>query len=241
MKLRENIKGIPVDLVTKSELLGIMSGWLTGHNQSRQVVTLNAVIFISSLKNSHLKQIICEADLVTIDGYGIALALARMGHRNMQHFTGVDLVREMLSFCVRNKLTVYFYGGSLKTVATLKQILPVRWPGLLISSVRDGYESLAQAEIIDEIGRKQPDLILVGLGSPKQELFLAKVLPNLKKTVGIGVGGTFEILAGLKREAPGFIRNSGLEWLYRMLQDPRRIRLIPDLLRFWLLVILNEG
>jgi N-acetylglucosaminyldiphosphoundecaprenol N-acetyl-beta-D-mannosaminyltransferase len=241
MKLRENIKGVPVDLVTNNELLGIVTDWLAEQGQPRQVVTLNAAILIASLKNSHLKKVICEADLVTVDGYGIGLALARMGYRNWQRFTGVDLVREMLSFCARNNRSVYFYGGSLKTVTALQQNLPVRWPGLIISGIRDGYQSLPQTEIIAEIGRLQPDLILVGLGSPKQELFLAELLPHLKKTVGVGVGGAFEILAGTKREAPPFIRNHGFEWLYRMFQDPRRIRLIPDLIKFWFLVILNEG
>jgi N-acetylglucosaminyldiphosphoundecaprenol N-acetyl-beta-D-mannosaminyltransferase len=191
-------------------------------------------MLMAALKNDYLGEIIKQADLVTVDGYGIDWGLRQKGHHNFQRLSGVNLTRELLTKSCQNGYSVYFLGGSPKVTAALRKKLPVQWPGLNICGIRDGYgNSLSQTAIRQEIVASKPHLLLVGLGSPLQEMFLAKILPYLDATVGIGVGGTFEVLGGLKREAPQFVRDHGWEWCFRMLQDPRRLKLIPDLVKFW--------
>lgn len=234
MRNVEYIDRIPVDLNTKEEIFELVNGWLYQRQRSRLIITLNATMLMAAQKNDCLGEIIKQADLVTVDGYGIDWGLRQKGHRNFQRLTGVNLTRELLTKSCQNDYSVYFLGGTPKVAATMRKILPVQWPGLNICGIRDGYgKSLSQTSIWQEIIACNPHLLLVGLGSPQQETFLAKILPYLDATVGIGVGGTFDVLMGLKWEAPSFICDHGWEWCFRMLQDPRRLKLIPDLVRFW--------
>lgn len=208
--------------------------WLSTADKSRHIVTLNALMLMGAISDIRLNRIIRNAELITIDGQGVLRALRKSGHQFMEQFTGIDLTRELLSLCARYHYPVYFYGGSPVAVAGLRRNISREWPDLLIVGFRDGYQSILKVpEVVREIIQKQPSLLLVALGSPVQEIFLAEVLPQLKGTVGIGVGGTFDILAGLKREAPQFIRNHGWEWLYRMIQEPAKFKQFPVLFRFW--------
>jgi N-acetylglucosaminyldiphosphoundecaprenol N-acetyl-beta-D-mannosaminyltransferase len=228
------LNGIPVNLYSNDAIFRLTDDWLVRRQGSRHIITLNAAMMVAALKDNLLKEIINRADLVTVDGYGIDWALQKKGFHNIQRLTGIDLARELLKKSCQNAYSVYFFGSSPKVAATLRKVLPVQWPGLIICNIHDGYGgSLPPAAVFKEIVIKQPRLLLVGLGTPEQELFLAKILPYLDATVGIGVGGALEVLSGLKREAPQFIRKHGLEWCYRMLQAPRKLRLIPDLAKFW--------
>ncbi|MCL6590499.1 MAG: WecB/TagA/CpsF family glycosyltransferase [Firmicutes bacterium] len=222
-----------MDLAPKQELIKLATGWLSRPVGPRQIVTLNALILMRAWQDPAVSRIIQAADMVTVDGAGVELALRKYGYGKIQRLTGLELTLHLLSWCEANGYSVYFYGGLPVVAALLKQMIPARWPGISLCAVRDGFGvQLRPGQVVAEILEKQPGLLLVGLGSPKQELFLAEVLPRLKGTVGVGVGGAFEVLAGIKREAPGFVRDLGVEWLFRMLQDPLRIKKIPDLVKF---------
>jgi N-acetylglucosaminyldiphosphoundecaprenol N-acetyl-beta-D-mannosaminyltransferase len=228
------VDGIPINLSSNNQIYRLIKDWLAQGRCSRHIITLNSVMLVTALKYNPFKNIIKQADLVTVDGYGIEWALRKKGYHNIQRLTGVDLTRELLKISCQNDYSVYFLGGTLKVVSMLETLLPEKWPGLSICGIRDGYgHSLPPTALFNEIVEKQPRLLFVAKGSPDQEMYLAGILPYLNTTVGIGVGGTFEVLCGLKREAPQFIRNHGLEWCFRMLQEPRKLRLIPDLARFW--------
>ncbi len=228
------LQDIPIELGNNSQIMTILNEWLAKPSKSYQVVTLNAVMLITALRNLSLEESIKKADLIMIDGYGILLALKKRGYDNLERFTGVELTRNLLDICSIKRYSVYFLGGTPGVSKKLCEIIPVAWPGVLIEGIRDGYESvLNRLEIIDEIRSKQPRLLLVGLGTPDQETFLADVLKFLPGTMGIGVGGTFDILSGLKKEAPKWAKRVGIEWSYRMLQDPEKFKLLPDLFRFW--------
>jgi len=229
----EYIDEIPVSLCSNREILDLIDNWLMVRECSRHVITLNALMLMTALKHIPLKEFMQQSDLVTVDGYGIEWILHKKGLQS-QRFTGVDLTRQLLKQSCQKSYSVYFFGGTAKIVAALKKVLPIQWPGLIISGIRDGYGSPDSRQLVfKEIVGKQPHLLLVGLGTPQQELFLGQVLPYLTATVGIGVGGTFEVLCGLKLEAPGFIRSHGLEWCFRMFQEPGRLKKLPDLVRFW--------
>jgi N-acetylglucosaminyldiphosphoundecaprenol N-acetyl-beta-D-mannosaminyltransferase len=230
---RVYLEGVPVDLGSKQELLELVTGWLSAPICSRQIVTLNALILMQAWQDQRMRRIVQGADLVTVDGIGVELALRQKGCEEIQRFTGLELTKEILSRLREKNSSVYLYGGTPRVAALLQQMLPKRFPGVNLCAVRDGYgQQIPPAQVMGEIIAKQPGLLLVALGSPKQEIFLEEVLPRLKGTVGVGVGGVFEVLAGIKREAPRLVRDLGGEWLYRMLQDPWRVKKIPDLLKF---------
>jgi N-acetylglucosaminyldiphosphoundecaprenol N-acetyl-beta-D-mannosaminyltransferase len=234
MRNVEYIDRIPVDLNTHDQIFELVNGWLYQRQCSRHIITLNAMMLMAAIKNDCFGEIIKQADLVTVDGYGIDWWLRKKGYCNFQRLTGVNLTRELLIKSCQNGYSVYFLGGTSKVVSMLRKILAEQWPRLNICGIQDGFSiSKSRTAILQEIVACKPHLLLVGLGSPQQEMFLAKILPYLDATVGIGVGGTFEVLSGIKREAPQFIRDHGWEWCFRMLQDPRRLKLIPDLVRFW--------
>lgn len=234
MRNVEYLDGIPVDLNTNDEIFELVNGWLFQRLRSRHIITLNATMLMTALQDDYFGEIIKQADLVTVDGYGIDWGLRQKGYHNFQRLTGVNLTRELLTQSCQKGFSVYFLGGTPKVAAMLRKILPVQWPGLNICGIQDGYGNcLSPTAITQEIIARKPHLLLVGLGSPQQEVFLAGILPYLEATVGIGVGGTFEVLMGLKWEAPQFIRDHGWEWCFRMFQDPHRLKLIPDLVRFW--------
>jgi N-acetylglucosaminyldiphosphoundecaprenol N-acetyl-beta-D-mannosaminyltransferase len=240
--MRVFIDEIPIDLFPRENLFGQMTEWLTVRHRSRQIVTLNALMWQEARRNPTFRQVVRRADLITIDGYGIELCLHRNGYQTAPRIAGIDLVRELLNRCAGMGCPVYCYGGPKDLPLALRSILAKNWPGLTVAGLRDGFgHSLAETEVIREILRLQPGLLLTGLGSPRQELFLADILPRLGGTVGIGVGGALEVLAGHKREAPAGIRKRGWEWLYRMALEPRRIKHLPDLIDFWFHQILFDS
>ena len=217
---------IPVDAGLRSEVGRTVGSWLLSGQESRQVVTLNAAMLSLALGNTRLKGIIQKADLVIVDGYGIKMALERRGI-GTQSFPGVELAVEMISLCIREKLPVYCFGGTKRTVTGLRQ----KYDGSAVFC-RDGF-SEDEALIREEIVKLDPRLLLVGLGSPRQECFLAEILPDLTATVGIGIGGALEIISGQKPRAPQFLINHGGEWCYRMFRDPKKLKLLPELIKFW--------
>lgn len=223
---RYYINEVPVDTGPRSVIWETVVNWLNKAEKPRQVITLNAVILIEALKNHRLMEIIQRADLVTVDGYGILLALKKNGYWS-ERFPGVELADRLLSYCVQKQLPVYCYGGSKESVRRLKY----KYDQELVL-FRDGFGE-KEFLIREEILTLQPALLLTGLGSPRQELFLAKLLPELKATVGIGVGGAFEIFSGLKPRAPATFSNHGWEWCYRMFHEPQKIKYLPELIKFW--------
>lgn len=221
-------------MLSKPEVLGLVTHWLSSADRPRQIVTLNALMLMGAFHDPRLNRIIQGADLITVDGRGILKALRKIGHQSVEQFTGIDLTRELLSRCARHHFPVFFYGGSPAVTAGLHRRILLEWPELHVAGIRDGSGHSDKApEVMGELLQKQPSLLLVALGSPAQEIFLAQLLPQCKATVGIGVGGAFDVLAGFRREAPPLIRNYGWEWLYRMIQDPAKFKRFPDLVRFW--------
>lgn len=218
---------IPVDSGPRAEVRRLIDGWLLSSGKSRQIITLNAMIFTSALKHNRLKRVIQSADLVTVDGYGIMLALQRRGVWT-ERFPGVELAEQLLGFCIQENLPVYCFGGTPGTVLKLRQKFGVTGRFFF----RDGFsenEDLVREEIV----KFNPKLLLAGLGSPRQECFLAELLPQLTAAIGMGIGGALEIISGQKPRAPKYIIDHGGEWCYRMLQDPKKLKQLPELVKFW--------
>ncbi|NJP08198.1 MAG: WecB/TagA/CpsF family glycosyltransferase [Leptolyngbyaceae cyanobacterium RU_5_1] len=212
-------------------------GWLVNRAQQRQgchVVTLNAEMTMQAEQDPALANLIRQAELSIPDGAGIVLYLRLYGKR-VQRRPGIELAEALLQeFGQSPSLgTVFFYGGKPDVVEQAAESLRQQIPGLAIAGIQHGYLTLDQQSAFEQTLKDlQPSLILVGLGVPRQEFWIADHRPLCPKAIWIGVGGSFDVWSGVKTRAPEWLRNNHLEWLYRLYQEPWRWRRMLALPKF---------
>jgi len=216
-------------------------GWLANRVHNRQgthVVTLNAEMAMLALQESALAQLIRRVELVVPDGAGVVWALGLQGAK-VQRCPGIELVERLIP---QVTCPVYLLGAGPGVVAQVAQDWQTRYPQLQIAGARDGYFSQEQeGEVLAELTRTQPGLVLMGLGVPKQEYLIQRWREALPTATWVGVGGSFDVWAGTKIRAPQFFRDNSLEWLYRLYQEPYRWRRMLALPRFALKVLFTPG
>ncbi|MDE5097184.1 MAG: WecB/TagA/CpsF family glycosyltransferase [Trichodesmium sp. St16_bin4-tuft] len=189
------------------------------------VVTLNAEMVMQSEKNYVLAQIIRQADLVVPDGAGVVLSL-RLKGICVQRCPGIELAESILWQAPKQNLDnlVFFYGGKPGVAMKAAHIWQEKLPELSIAC-QHGYLSPAEEkELLQTLAELQPRLIFVGLGAPRQELWIAENKHICPEAIWIGIGGSLDIWAGLKKRAPAWFSDNSLEWLYRLYQEPWRWR-----------------
>lgn len=213
-------------------------GWLVSRLQQRlgvQVVTLNAEMAMQAEQNPALEQVIRLAGLVIPDGAGVVLYLKFLRRKQIQRFPGIELAESLLrrSIELDQPCPVFFYGGAPGVAETAAKRWQQNLPQLPIAGIQHGYlASEDQPQFLQMLSQLQPRIILVGLGVPRQELWIAEHRYLCPESVWIGVGGSFDIWAGTKTRAPGWLRNNHLEWAYRLYQEPWRWRRMLALPQF---------
>ena len=190
---------------------------------AHQLVTVNSLLLLESEKNPAIKEICRAATLVLSDSSGISWA-ARVQNRQIpDRFPGVDLAIEIVSRCAAQNLSVFFFGGAPGVAEQASDALKRTLPTLKIAGIHHGFLSEAnKSQLVDEIRRARPRLILVALGMPKQDQWIHDHLGQLPPGLYMGVGGSFDIWSGRAKRAPAFFQRSGLEWFYRWIQEPQR-------------------
>lgn len=184
------------------------------------VVTLGTEMVMEAQHNQRFRAAIASAALVTCDTVGLLLASRLRGGPLRERVTGVELVSALAA---RQELRFFLLGGAADTAARAAAALAQR--GAAIAGSRDGYFANSEsAAVAAQIHASRANVLLAGLGSPKQELWMWENLAATGCAVGIGVGGTFDVLAGTVRRAPAAFQRLGLEWLYRLATQPRRWR-----------------
>lgn len=210
--------------------------WLMQQLQDRQgvhVVTLNAEMAMQGERNPELAAVIHQAELVIPDGAGVVFYLGLRGQR-VNRCPGIELAAALLAHSVAptphadqptKPYSVFFYGGAPGVCEAAAQAWQARVPGIVIVGTQNGYlSSDAQPQFQQTLKTLQPDIVLVGLGVPRQEFWIAENRHLCPQAVWIGVGGSFDIWAGTKTRAPGWLRDNHLEWVYRLYQEPWRWR-----------------
>jgi N-acetylglucosaminyldiphosphoundecaprenol N-acetyl-beta-D-mannosaminyltransferase len=198
------------------------------------VVTLGVEMVMAAQSNEQFRRTINGAAIVTCDTIGLLLASRQRGGPLRERVTGVELVDALAArSAARGDGRLYLLGGAGDTAARAAEALRRRYPGVSIAGARDGYfrpeESDAVAVAIRASGA---NVLLAGLGSPKQELWLARYLSLTGCGAGIGIGGSLDVQAGNVERAPAFFQRAGLEWAYRLAKEPRRWRRQLALPRF---------
>jgi len=206
-----------------------------------QVVTLGTEMVVYAQRDAGFREIVNSCALSLCDTIGL-FAVARLRGANLnRRVTGVELIEDLCGAAVCAGIGIYLVGGAPGIAERAAQQLRARYPGLNICGVRDGFfadqESPAVADAIRATGAQ---LLLVGLGSPRQEFWLATHLARTGCGSGIGVGGSFDVISGNVARAPQVWRRFGLEWLYRLVREPHRWRRQLALPYFVWLVLLDS-
>lgn len=227
-------------------LLDDYTAWLVERMQQRQgvhVVTLNAEMAIQAEDNPKLDLVIHEAELVIPDGAGVVLYL-RLKGENSQRCPGIELAASLLQKAgeLGSDYPVVFYGGAVGVAATAAAKLQAKYPGLAIALIQHGYLTPEDTPaFLEQLTKIQPKIVLVGLGVPRQELWISHHRHLCPQAIWIGVGGSFDIWAEVKTRAPGWLRNNNLEWLYRLYQEPWRWRRMSALPKFAIRALFSKN
>ncbi len=204
-----------------------------------QIVTINPEMIEFGLKKPEFAEILRNADLVIPDGVGVEIALKIKGI-NIQRIAGIEFSYRLIEECAKNKFSVALIGARPHILKKTTNNLQSGFKRLNLVYSKDGYFN-DRGKILTELKEKSPNLVLVALGSPKQEDFIKEARSLLPQAVMIGVGGSFDIWSGEVQRAPEIYQKLGLEWLYRTIKEPQRIkRIFPTLPRFLFRVILSK-
>lgn len=223
MKLKTvSILGVKVARLTLEQALEWLE-FAVAKGTPRHVVTANAEILYLAYREPDFAALLKKADLVTADGIGVIWAARLRGYPISERVTGVDLTQAVFQKAEEKGWGVYFLGGRPEVVEkAVLNTLGLRTK-LRVAGLHHGYFSQQEMpDVMANIKKAKPDILLVALGAPKQERFIQEHMRELGVPVAIGVGGTFDVLAGAVPRAPAWMRRAGLEWLFRLLQNPRR-------------------
>ena len=236
MAERVNILGIDVDAVTMAEAVDVVRRAMDTR-AGVMVATANAEMLMRATHDEELRRILNASALVVPDGAGTVWAARHLGHAMPERVAGYDLAQELLRRAPAEGHSVYFFGSAPGVAEKAKAKAEQLYPGIEIVGVRNGFFSLADnAAIIAEIRAARPDLLLVALGVPKQEKWIAAHLAALDVPAAIGVGGTLDVMAGVMKRAPHWMQKAKLEWLFRGLMQPKRAGRLLALPKFVLKV-----
>lgn len=220
-----NILGCKVHLVDMQSALGTITELVDQAESCKQVVTLNAEIIYQAGQEEELRRIINQASLVTADGIGTVWAARTMGCPQKERVTGIDLLLQICSQATARGWRIYLLGAAPGVALKAAQNLEQLYPGLNICGCRDGYFSPDdESDIIDAINAQSPHILFAALGAPKQEYWLNRNRELLNVPVCMGVGGSFDVIGGVKKRAPQLFIKLNLEWLYRLLTEPARLK-----------------
>jgi N-acetylglucosaminyldiphosphoundecaprenol N-acetyl-beta-D-mannosaminyltransferase len=215
--------GVTIDNLTMAETVDRIEQMIRdGGVHQHVVINVDKVVKMES--NPDLRKTILDCDLITTDGQPIVWVSKLLGSPLKQRVTGVDLFGALMAHCAERGLHPYLLGARQEVVARTVEVLKGKYPKLQLAGWRNGYWSAMEEDrVIEEIKKARPDILCIAMGSPKQELFLQKWKQELRVPFVMGVGGSFDVTAGVLKRAPRWMQNCGLEWLYRLGQEPRRL------------------
>ena len=206
------ILGVRVDVIGYKEVKAQLSEYLTGHS-SHFVVTANSEMIYQAHKDSRFKEVLNKSDLSFADAAGVVLAAKIAGKKLPDKIPGIEIAEWLLN---KKDTSCYLLGTTDEVLAMLRF-------SNIVGKQHGYFNKNEEEKIIKDINMKKPKVLLVGLGMKKQEEWILRNKSKLKVPVMIGVGGSLDVLAGVKRRAPKLFRAIGLEWLYRLLKEPWRV------------------
>ncbi|MGE5405457.1 MAG: WecB/TagA/CpsF family glycosyltransferase [Candidatus Saccharibacteria bacterium] len=218
------VLGCRVDVVDMAQAVQTVETAI--HNRTPlNIVTLNAEMIYQAQNDRDLMRLYAQAGLVTPDGIGTVWALRRQGYAAAERVTGIDLSDRIIQLAVIRNWGIFLLGGQPSVADKAAEALQIDYPGLRIVGTHHGYfpENNDKA-IVEQIRQARPEVLLAALGAPKQDYWIEKYLAELEVPVCIGIGGSLDVWSGNTKRAPAFWQRAGLEWLYRLISEPSRIK-----------------
>ena len=241
MRKLTHVLGVPFDAVTMDEAVAKAKKLLKEEGQ-HIICTPNPEIVMEAQNDKVLNSILHEADLVVPDGIGVVWASKYSEIRLTERVAGFDLTQNLMADLAATGETFYFFGGAPGVASTAARKMMKKYPGLKVVGVHNGYfDEKEEKRIIQDIKEKAPSILLVGLGAPKQEKWIYDNLRLTGAKVAIGVGGSFDVMAGNVKRAPKIFQKLGLEWFHRLITQPTRWRRMMRLPKFALTVLKTKG
>ena len=192
------------------------------------IVTANPETFMISEADEEMKKLLLDNDTTIVpDGIGIVKASKKTNHKVMERITGIDLAEKLLEYGNELKKSIYLFGSKQEVIDSMREMLNSKYPDLVIAGTSNGYVK-DKDNVFAEIAKLKPDIILVALGIPLQEKLIYKHLDKFNKGIFVGVGGSFDVISGHKKRAPKIFIKLNLEWLYRIIKEPKRIKRFYD-------------
>ncbi len=247
------ILGIEIDVVDLKNAIEIIDGFVKT-KKPHQICTVNPEYIMAAQNDTTFKAIINSADLRVPDGAGLlwATRYARKSHILTQRVTGVDLIWQLAKTGEKNGYKFYLLGGKPGVAEQAALVLKTQYPNLKIVGISQGKPESPQSNIkfnsqvfetklVTSISKLKPDILLVAYGAPRQDKFIYKHKKELNVPVMMGVGGSFDFISGRIKRAPKWMQQIGLEWLFRLILEPKRInRIITATIRFPLKVMFSK-
>ena len=219
--------GVRVDAVQIPQAITVLESWIEERGPARYVAVTGMHGISVSREDAAFGDILRHASLVVADGMPLVWFLRLLGKRRTQRVYGPDLMRKMTAVSSQRGYRQFYYGGAEGVAEKLKQVLVNAHPGLEVAGVLcPPFRELSLEEdqaIVEAINAARPHIVWVGLSTPKQEFWMARHLGRIEAPVIVGVGAAFDFLAGAKRQAPLWMQRNGLEWLFRLCSEPRRL------------------
>jgi N-acetylglucosaminyldiphosphoundecaprenol N-acetyl-beta-D-mannosaminyltransferase len=217
---------IPIDLGRPAELLHRITDWAGEGGETRKVMYVNAHVLNQSRENPELRAALEAADLVYCDGYGVRLAAKALDVEIPHRMTGADWIWDLAALCETSGQSLYLLGSEPGASREAAARLSRWYPRLQVTGCHHGYfePGSAHAErVIEDINMRRPDIVLVGMGTPKQELWVEQHAEHIDAAVLWTVGALFDYVSGRVPRAPSWLADNGLEWIFRLAIQPQRM------------------
>lgn len=242
LKKRLSLFGIPLDVVGRRQLLDVFTEWLSSE-RPHFIITANALFLLDAQRVPEIKSACESASLIIPDSSGITWAARRKSASSApQRITGIDAAFELCALAEMKNTPIYLLGAAPGVASRAASYLSREFPYLMIAGVRDGFFKESDEEtILRDIAHSRAKVVLIAMGMPRQELWIHRNMHRLPPAIYMGVGGTLDVWAGDLKRAPRWMQALGIEWLYRLIQQPWRITRMWQLPRFALKVILNHA
>jgi len=241
--------GVPIDNVSLSYALSKVTGEINRHESGKDVhkntgcqivATVNALAIEEALKDKEYHNILKNTLLTLSDGTGLKWGLHLLGTPVQERIAGIDFAYSLCRLAAMNGWPVYFIGAEGIISKMTANVLAEKYPGLIIAGARDGYFDFDDEGVPGEIIRRGTKILFVAMGIPRQEKWIKRHSDILSKCVAVGLGGSFDVISGKFKRAPLWMQKCGLEWFYRLIQEPSRWRRMLGLPVFVLRILLSK-
>ena len=197
-------------------------------NKKMFVVTANPETFMMSENDEEMRKLLLDKDTILVpDGIGIVKVARMINYNVTERIAGIDIANKLLELGNKENKSIYLFGSKQEVIDSMKEVLKEKYPNLELVGASNGYEK-DKDKVFEKIAKVKPDIVLVALGIPLQEKLIYKHLNKFDKGIFVGVGGSFDVISGHKKRAPKIFIKLNLEWLYRILKEPKRLKRFYD-------------